>query len=470
MGEGVVSVTASAVGTANMVLADRGMKIYTQRKFPTNHVHHVKGKKRDPLPPKGLNLTTKQAQRLALECQWCEDPTCISNCPAHVDVPGFIRRIEAGNFAGAARLIREQNPLAELCGKACPAENLCMSTCTRKEYANSPVRINDLQAWTCQQAGQEGWPKESARSLGKSVAVVGAGPAGLSCSYYLARLGYDVHLFDPNPGGVPAAAVPGFRVPAEVVEKEVSTILGQNNITLNKKGLGTELTLDMLEKEYNAVFLACGTGEGKIINIDGLDKNMAIDALSYLKACRNKSMQPLKGKVVVIGGGSVASDAALMAKYQGADVVTLVCMETLETMPCLISERAELKTEGIIIQSGWAPSHVEGQELVLSGCDSVFNEAGEFAPVLDISRSQTVHFDHIVMAVGQQIERNLRENLLKEFPGLEIDVNENTQKVMGRKKLFAGGDLVKGSKTIIDAVAEGRRAAVAINLQISEEE
>lgn len=471
MGEGVVSVTASAVGAANMVLGDRGMEIFSQRSFARERIHYVEGRKRGPEPKKNQPLTPELAKRLAIECQWCEDPSCIRNCPAKVDVPGFVRRIDAGNYAGAARLIRERNPLGELCGRACPAERMCESACTRLDYQAGPVRIAELQAWTCQQAGEAGWAPGGSEPVGRSVAVLGAGPAGLSCAYYLSRLGYEVHLYDPaaQPGGIPASMVPDFRVPSDSVARDVAGILCREEITLHTRGYGVDLPLAQLEREHAAVFLACGLGTGKKVTIKGLEDGSAGDAAAYLAACKDGSATALGGTVVVIGGGSVATDAALMAKRRGASRVVVACLEAIDEMPCLPSERREMMDHGIEVQAGWAPGEVHDGKLKLFGCDAVLDDNGCFAPMINPKRQQSLSFDHIILAVGQTMEAGLAEQLGEEL-GCAVDaieVDPQTQRVAGRDGLFAGGDIVRRGGTIVEAVADGRRAAMGIHAHLT---
>ena len=470
LGEGIVSVTASAVGAANMVLEDRGMDLFGPRKFGEGVVKYVKGKPRGRMPSPGEALTDTTARRLALECQWCEEPTCTADCPAGVDVPGFIRRIESGNHAGAARLIRESNPFAELCGEACPAARLCESRCDRKRWSNGPVRIADLQAWTCREAGVDGWPLEAAPRQEARVAVVGAGPAGLSCAWFLARLGYEVRVFDEreDAGGVPAAAIPDLRVEPKVLARDLAGILSRPEIELRAgQGLGREMSLGTLRQEHAAVFLAAGCGRARRLELEGLSEERVFDALGLLKAHKAGDHLDLGGHVVVIGGGSVAADAACLAHHRGATRVTLVCPEPRDQMPCLPDELAELERLGVVLLAGWLPVGCEPDGLVLGSCTSLTDIDGRFAPTWEPGSEQVLAFDRVVMAVGQEVDPELEALLAADLGSASLRVDEGTQQVRGQEALYAGGDLVRGSCTIVDAVADGRRAARAIQEQLA---
>ena len=466
LGEGVVSVTASAVGAVNMVLQDRGMELFGHRRFDRSRVRYVEGRPREPMPAPGEPLTVAGARRLALECQWCEEPTCVQDCPAGVDVPGFVRRIEAGNEAGAARLIREANPLGELCGAACPAERLCQSRCDRRRWSDGPVRIADLQAWACRQAGDAGWPAEAARRRGARIAVVGAGPAGLSCAWFLARLGYPVRLFEARPevGGVPGAAIPDFRVGARVLARDVAGILARPEIELRcGEPLGQRTAISSLLEEHAAVFLAAGCGRGRRLELDGLSEARTIDALGLLVDHKRGAPVDLGGRVVVLGGGRVAADPASQAHRLGATRVSLVCPEARDRMPCLPGELAELERLGTEVLAGRVPVRCDEDGLVVAACASLHDAEGRFAPTGVPGTEEVLAFDRLVMAVGQVAEPALEAHLLSDLGTTEVRVDPQTQQVEGREALYAGGDLVRGPSTIVEAVADGRRAAAAIH-------
>ena len=471
MGEGVLSVTMSGVGAANRILKDKGLSVYRPRSFSKQYVSMVAGRPWIPSPDPAEPITEKSARRISRDCQHCEKPECREACPANIETSQFARRIESGNFVGAARVLREVNPLSEICGYVCPAEKLCEKKCSRLEFDSRPVRIRDLHRWVCGHVGGfEGWDRRMAPRNGRKVAVVGAGPVGLSCAHYLARLGYLVDIVDKagKPGGMLTHGIPDFRLPSEVVEREFGGLCLPGMSFEYGKALGQDFSVAKLERKYQAVFLAPGLWSGRTLAIPGLEKLKTSDALSFLKFCREAGRGDVGEDVVVIGGGSVASDVALSAVRFGARRVRLVCLEKAEEMPCLKSEIAELRNAGIEIKNGWGPQEVPSESRMrFIRCLSAFDEKGNFRPVFDGSSTLDLEVDRVIFAVGQQAEPSLAKYLAEEF-GMEgvLKVDPRTMQVIGRSRVFAGGDIVRGAGTVVEAVADGRRAAMAIDEQL----
>ncbi|UCD83436.1 MAG: FAD-dependent oxidoreductase [Deltaproteobacteria bacterium] len=470
LGEGVVAAAASGVGAANMVLRDLGLKEYLPRKFSRQYVNLIEGKPWTPAPDPSEPITETSAMRIAKECQHCDDAGCIKACPAGIDVLNFIRRIETGNFVGAARSMRDMNPLAEICGYICPAERLCEKECDRREFSDYPVRIADLQAWVCRVSESEGWERHKREQNGHQVAVVGSGPAGLSCAHFLARLGYKVDIMEKSekPGGMLTHAVPSFRLPSEVIEREIEGVLIPGISFQYGRELGKDFTVTELLKRYNAAFLAPGLWSGRKLEIPGKDGAGIIDALALLRSYREKGKVDVKGRVLVIGGGSVAADAVLAAKNSGANKVSLVCLEKDSEMPALPREITELNKQGVEIHNCWGPKEfISASKLSFVGCTSVFDDQGKFCPSYDESKSTEIEFDRVIMAVGQSVEPALASYLQEEFNRADlIEVDEDTMQVRGRPGLFAGGDIVRVAGTVVQAVADGRRAAVSIDARV----
>ncbi len=469
MGEGVISTTISAVGAANMILKDLKMKQYLPRKFSKDYVNHVKGKPNIPMPSLEEEFTEATAKRASIECQWCEDAKCMKKCPAGIDVLNFIRRIEVGNYEGAARHIREMNPLAEICGYVCPAENLCESECYHLDYTDGPTHIKKLQAWVSKQAGAKGWDLSVAKNNDSKVAIVGAGPAGLSCAYFLARLGYNVDIFEKENkiGGVLTLLIPSFRLSDDVVNRELKGILSYPNIDIKfGRELGKNVLVSDLSGEYNAVFIAPGLYSSRILQLPGVDNVNVVEALSLLKEYSLNGKFDIAGNVLVIGGGSVAADAANVALKCGASKVSMVCLESYDEMPCLKSEQKELKEEGVQIHNSWGPKEFSGNKLSCVCCESVFDNEGKFCPEYNDSKTTEIEFDTVIMAIGQEIESNLESYLEKEFGHGLIKVDEKTQLIEGQSNIYAGGDIVRGAGTVVASVADGRRAAIAIDSQV----
>ncbi len=473
MGEGVISTTVSGTGAANMILRDMGLKEYLPRTFSRQYINYVERKPWSPPPDPEEAITPASAKRLAKECQLCEKPGCTAACPAGIDVLNFARRVEAGNVVGAARDMRAMNPLAEICGHVCPTERLCEKECSRLDFSDRSVRIGDLHTWVCEQAGADGWDRFLPPKNGHRVAVVGAGPAGLSCAYFLGRLGYGVDVYEKSeiPGGMLTQALPTFRLPAGVVEREIKGISYAGISYIYGKKLGTDITVKGLEEDYDATFLAPGLWAGRRLGLDGLKKSQATDALSFLVKCRKQRKVTVKDRVLVIGGGSVAADAAIAAHAAGAKKVVLVCLEAEGQMPCLSAEVSEMKKNGIEILNGWGPKEVVSpSKLSFVKCSRVFDDQGRFSPAFDESKTKAVDFDQIIMAVGQTTESGLAKYLNKEFKtkGL-LEVEDETMQVKGRYGVYAGGDIVRGAGTVVEAVGDGRRAAQAIDAMMNGE-
>jgi len=473
MGLGVLPATTSGIGAANMVLKDLGLEGYTPRSFPRQFIHFIEGKPWSPGPDRLQPITEDSAMRMARDCDHCEEAGCIRACPASIDLVGFHRRVESGNFSGAARSMRQMNPLAEICGHVCPAEMFCQKKCNRLDYAEQPVRIADLHGWVCGKvSGAEGWDGCVAPQNGRRVAVVGAGPAGLTCAHFLARLGYRVDVLEKaeKPGGMLAMALPPFRMPEDIVAREIDGMTLSGMHFEYGKTLGKDYSVSDLEHDYDAVFLAPGLWSGRKIEVPGAEKAETIDALRLLCAYRSEGRVEVGKKAVIIGGGSVATDAALAAKDSGAERVSLVCLEGEGEMPALPSELAELKRLGIEILHGWGPREIlSDARMSFIRCTSVFDGQKRFQPAFDESEAMEMDFDSLIWAVGQAVEPTLAAYLEKEFgcAGL-ISIDEDTTQVKDRPGVFAGGDIVRGAGTVVEAVADGRRAAMAIDAWLTE--
>lgn len=471
MGEGVVATTVSGIGAANMVLRDLGEREYLPRPFSGQYVKIGAGKPWVPAPDPFLPITPESAARVARECQFCEDPGCIRACPAGIDALGFIRRIESGNYLGAVRSMREMNPFAEVCGAICPAERLCEKECNRRDFSNHPVAIKNLQAWVCGQVPAEnGWVRRTPSPNGHRVAVVGAGPAGLTCSHFLASLGYQVEVFERTEkvGGMLSLAIPTFRLPEDMVERELRGIIIPGISFRHGRELGKDFTATGLLKEYRAVFLAPGLWRGQKLTLPGMVWVEAQDALSFLKTYREQGSVSVSGRVLVIGGGSVAADAALIAKEAGASKVTLVCLEREEEMPALASEVDELRKHGVEIRSCWGPkTFLSATRVSLVCCTSVYDQQGRFNPTYYEAQTTEMDFDSVIMAVGQSVDPDLAPYLKEEFDqeGL-LEVEEDTMQVKNSPGIYAGGEIVRGTGTVVQAVGDGRRAALAIDAYV----
>ena len=469
MGESVMNATFSAIGATNLILKKFKKKPYKNRNFEKEYVHFVKGQKRIPLPQIDEALDDEKAARVAWECQWCLEPECNKGCPASVDVSNFMRRLECGNFNGAAKSIRQMNPLGEICGQICPAEKFCQKDCYHKDFSDEATRIAQMQAWVCNRAGENGWDKTIEESTGKKVAVVGSGPSGLTCAYYLARLGYDIDVFEKRDkkGGMLTYVLPPSRLPEDTVNRDLNGLSIPNINFKYNQALGTDITISELSNDYDAVFIAPGLWSGRKLNIPGMDDAKVFDALSYIMKFRKNGKVDTRGKLLVVGGGSVAADVVLVAKESGVSDITMVCLENKEEMPALKSEIDEILVCGTELYNSWGPKEINGNVLTFMECKSVFDENGKFAPKFNDKNVMDVEFDEVVLAVGQQMESDLASCFEQEFgkAGL-IDVDPETLKIKGKSNVYAGGDIIRGAGTVVQSVGDGRRAAQAIDKQL----
>jgi NADPH-dependent glutamate synthase beta subunit-like oxidoreductase len=462
MGEGVVASTSSGIGAANMVLRDLGLEEYIAHHFEHQYVNYMEGKPWTPPPDDAVPLDAAVARRLAHECQLCEDAPCIQACPASIDIPGFLRRIEAGNLTGAAAVVREANPLSEVCGEVCPSERLCEAVCTRNSYEGAPVRIRELHGWVCREVPEpQGWGEVAPRS-GRRVAVVGAGPAGLTAAHFLARAGHEVEVYDAadRPGGILNQAIPAFRLDDATVDREIGAMTSTGVTWRLGTTVGDDVALEQLEADFDAVFVAPGLGAARVLDLPGATGPVGVEALEFLRGARAGEVSTAGERVVVIGGGSVASDAALTASASGAASVELVCIEAEHEMPALASELVELRSAGVAVHAGWGPVELVDDGVRFVRCRSVFVD-GRFAPDLDHSEELVRRADRVVVAVGQSPD----DGLAAELAGL---LAVGPEEVGGPRRLpsrsvHVGGDLGRTGGTVVEAVADGRRAAAAID-------
>jgi hypothetical protein len=271
MATGAPATAVSGVGAANMVLRDMRKKEYDARAFPRQYVHFVDLPYQRPRYRAGDRISASNAHLAAALCQGCEKPACVRGCPAGVDIPGFLRRIESRNTLGAARLLRERNPLAGVCGHVCAADELCQRRCYRKSFADAPVPIAALERWVCREAGEAGWlrvePTSDDKPVadGSRIAVVGGGPSGLSCAYYCALLGCEVDLYErgDRPGGALWQIVAEGVLPQAALERGLQGTLPERVRFHGGRELGATLELADLQASYDAVYLALGSGEAE---------------------------------------------------------------------------------------------------------------------------------------------------------------------------------------------------------------
>jgi NADPH-dependent glutamate synthase beta subunit-like oxidoreductase len=393
---------------------------------------------------------------------------CVSACPVGTEIPSYVGALQKEGLAAAARRIMSHNPMPAITGRVCP--HFCEAECNRSQVDESvSIRAVERAVGDFLLSHWEEVALVPGRDTGKGVAVVGAGPAGLSAAYYLRMQGHEVTVLDrfDRPGGMLNHSIPRYRLPEEIVDRHVEILRGLGISFRPGVEVGSDISLQDLRDEHDAVFLATGTWEERELGIgEGTD---VISGLEYLRQARTGNRGEASGHVLVIGGGNVAIDVARTAKRLGAERVTLACLESLLEMPAIRSEIDEAVEEGIEILPSCGPARLVpagrgavGMELV--ACTSVFDAAGAFAPSFDVDSRTTVGADTIVVAIGQRPDLSVLRRELPEsaFERGLIEVDQTTQETVV-PGLYAGGDATSGPGFVVGAIAAGRRAALAID-------
>lgn len=350
-------------------------------------------------------LDPHEALVAADRCYFCHDAPCITACPTDIDIPLFIRQIATGTPEAAAKTILSQNILGGMCARVCPTETLCEQACVREAAEGKPVLIGQLQRYatdTLQAAGTH--PFACAPETGKSVAVVGAGPAGLACAHRLAMHGHAVTLYDarPKPGGLNEYGIAAYKTVDGFAEREVDWLMQIGGITLeNGKALGSDLSLDTLRERFDAVFLGIGLGDVNSLGLDGEDKTGVLDAVDFISDLRQASdlRQLQVGRdVVVIGGGMTAIDAAVQAKLLGALNVTLVYRRGRDRMNASVFEQDLAASRGVRIITNATPRALHGNGTVREIEFEYTDDA--LVPTGDTIR---IPADQVFKAIGQAL-------------------------------------------------------------------
>lgn len=397
---------------------------------------------------------------------------CKTQCPAHIAVQGYIKLAALGRYKEALRLIKTENPFPAVCGRVCNRK--CEDACTRGDV-DEPIAIDEIKKfiseWEIREENRY-IPKKRHDYRNKKIAIVGAGPGGLSCAYYLALDGYDITVFEKQErlGGMLTFGIPNFVLEKDVVEVETD-VLRQIGVKFQTGvEVGKDITLDQLrEQGYKAFYVAVGAQAGRKVGIPGEEAEGVLSGIEFLKQVNFAEGDLVSGKVVVIGGGNVAIDVARSAVRTGGREVDIYSLESRETMPALEEEIEVAESEGVAINNGWGLKRIIVEDgrmkaVELMRCISVFDEEKKFAPRYDDKEVKIVEADYLVFSVGQTIEWGelLAGSKATINSNNTIDVDEWTYQT-GQPDVFAGGDAVTGPKFAIDAIAAGKQGAISIH-------
>ena len=406
----------------------------------------------------------------ANRCLFCYDAPCTKSCPTGINVPKFIKQITTDNIKGSAHTIFLSNIFGGGCARVCPVEKLCEGSCVYNLMEEEPIAIAKLQRYATDPALANKWRLfERKPSIGKKVAVIGAGPAGLSCAHVLSRQGIDVTVFEKESkgGGLMTYGIAAYKVTPRFCSDEVDYITSLGGIEIKyDQELGKNISLKELRKKFDAVYLGIGVGVARQLDIPGEDLEGVTDAIGFIYDIRSKGYPavPVGDKVAVIGMGMTAIDAATQAKRLGAKEVTLVYRRTQEEKPCTEVELDIAKLDGCEIIWLAAPKEVKGngkvQQLVCSKMKLGAPDASGRPAPEDTGETFTLDVDMVIKAAGQiPFEKLLEKEDIKHSKGKVLIDQKGATNIQG---VFAGGDCVNGGKEVVDAVQAGKDGAKSI--------
>ncbi len=401
---------------------------------------------------------------------------CKTACPAHIAVQGYLKKAAQGQYKEALALIKKENPFPAVCGRIC--NRRCEDACTRGTI-DEAVAIDEVKKFIAQQDLDAKTryippivPPTTGRLFDEKIAIIGAGPAGLSCAFYLAEKGYKPVVFEKNqkPGGMLRYGIPSFKLEKDVIDAEIDVIKAMGVEIRCGIEVGKDISLEELREEgYKAFYLAIGCQGGRLPGITGETAEGTMSAVDLLKTVSQDETYKISGKVVVIGGGNVAIDVARTSSRCGAESVQMYCLESRDKMPASLEEIEEAEEESVEINCGWGPKEVLVKDgkvagIILKKCLSVLDENGRFSPVYDEEDTIEIPCDHVYFSVGQKI---LWGNLLE---GSKVELGRGNGAVAdsltyqtGQPDVFVGGDVYTGPKFAIDAIAAGKEGAISIH-------
>ena len=459
---------AGAVRLGQKLCTKHGEQTYPKQELPDNHKW---GKHKWDEDYRDKNR---------INCYPTGTAPCKTACPAHIAVQGYLKKAAEGKYTEALELIKRENPFPAVCGRVC--NRRCEDACTRGTI-DQPIAIDavkkfiaeqDLKAETrfvpevniCSNV-QEYWEEK--------IAIIGGGPAGLSCAYYLATMGYKPTVFEKNeePGGMLRYGIPSYKLDKEVIKAEID-IMREIGVEIRTGvEIGKDITIQQLrEQGYKGFYVAIGCQGGKLPGITGETLPGTITAIDFLHEA-NCGQVKVEGNVVVVGGGNVAIDAARVAKRSGAASVTMLSLETEDIMPASLEERNEAREDGVVINPGWGPKEVLGTDkvnsIVFKKCTSVFDAEHKFNPTYDENELITLDADMIIFAIGQTVVLKdlLKDTKVEFFRGVYPVADKLTYQT-AEEDIFVGGDVFTGPKFAIDAIAAGKEAAESLHRYVQQ--
>ncbi|MEO8167309.1 MAG: NAD(P)-dependent oxidoreductase [bacterium] len=421
-------------------------------------------------PPFTPNSAVTEANR----CLYCYDSPCMKACPTHIDISTFIKKIATGNIKGSAKTIFGSNWIALTCAKACPVDVLCEGACVYNERGEEPIQIGRLQRYAIDWYFEHGMPPlfTPAPKNGKSVGVIGAGAAGLSCAAEAALLGFDVTVYDANqkPGGLNMWGIAPYKLTQEDALNEVKLVQSFGVKIQSGVRVGKDIMLADLEKKHDAIFIGAGLGNASRLNIPGEDLPGVVEVLDFIEkvTTRQWSSVDVGKRVAVIGAGNTAIDAVTEARRLGAEHVMIIYRRSRDEMPAYDFEYELAKSDGVHFQFLTAPVRIVGKDYVEAiECIQMTlgepDEEGRRRPEPVPHSTFQIPVDMVIKSVGQKIE----ETFLSKIPNLKtgeekVWVDPESMQT-SNPKYFAGGDCINGGKEVVNAAADGKKAAHGIN-------
>ena len=398
---------------------------------------------------------------------------CITNCPAHIPVQGYIKLASQGRYTEALELIKKHNPFPAVCGRICP--RLCEEDCTRGDIDDA-VAIDDIKKFIAQQDLCEKTryiPRKRHNYSDKKIAIIGAGPSGLTCAYDLSLDGYDVVVFEKQSklGGMLTLGIPSYRLEKDVINAEIEILREMGVKFKTNVNVGEDVTIQQLRNQgFNAFYVAIGAHAGRRLNIEGEDAEGVVNGVDFLRKVNLEEKTNVEGKVVVIGGGNVAMDVArTSARLQKVSKTDIFCLESRESMPAHDEEVAEALEEEIGINNSWGPNKIIVKNGKVKGiefkkCLSTIDETGRFNPQYDENNTKIVECDYVLLSVGQTFDYKdiFKDENIKLTNKGTIKIDEITLQT-SKEDIFAGGDVASGPRFAIDAISAGKEAAISIH-------